>query len=107
MYLLEHKNPSGTVNQFHIDVSEDGLMIYESCIHYVLENCSDRDIYEITGCENREALKEIQKDIISILYYYAARDLLPARCLETENRHTDLDELSYIGINKADFNKET
>lgn len=105
MYLLEHKNPSGTVNQFHIDVSEDGLMIYESCINYVLENCSDRDIYEITGCENKEALREMQKDIISFLYYYAAKDLLPLRCLDLKNRHVDLDDLSYIGINVADLNK--
>ncbi|MGR6382279.1 hypothetical protein [Escherichia coli] len=105
MYLLEHRNPSGTVNQFHIDVSEDGLMIYESCINYVLENCSDQEVYEITGCENREALKEIQKDIISILYYHAARDLFPARYLEPTNRNQDLDELSYIGINMSGLNK--
>ena len=35
MYLLKHKNPSVTVNVFDVDISEDGLMIYESCINYV------------------------------------------------------------------------
>ncbi|EOG1984749.1 TPA: hypothetical protein QIB97_003373 [Proteus mirabilis] len=105
MYLLEHKNPSGTVNQFHIDVSEDGLMIYESCINYVLENCSDKNIYDITGCENRDALKEIKKDITSILYYYASKDLLPPRCLEPQNRHVNPDELLWMGININSLHK--
>lgn len=70
MYLLKHKNPSVTVNVFDVDISEDGLMIYESCINYVLLNCNDTDIYKITGCENKKALTEIQKLIISVLYYY-------------------------------------
>lgn len=98
MYLLEHINPSGTVNQFHIDVSEDGLMIYESCINYVLKACNDKDIYRITGCENKEALKEIQKNIITILYYYAAKDLLLPRYIDPKNRYVDPNELSWIGI---------
>lgn len=98
MYLLEHRNPSGTVNEFHIDVSEDGLMICESCINYVLDNCNNNEIYDITGCENEE-LKEIHKDIISILYYFASKDLLPNRCFEPQNRHLDPDELSWMGIN--------
>lgn len=55
MYLLKHKNPSVTVNVFDVDISEDGLMIYESCINYVLLNCSDTDIYKITACENKKA----------------------------------------------------
>lgn len=101
MYLLEHRNPSGTINQFDVDVSEDGLMIYESCINYVLENCSDQDIYEITGCENKESLKEIQKDIITILYYYAAKDLLLPRYFEPQNRHIDPNELLGLGINST------
>ena len=36
MYLLKHKNPSVTVNEFDVDISEDGLIIYESCINYIL-----------------------------------------------------------------------
>ena len=35
-YLLKHKNPSVTVNEFDVDISEDGLIIYESCINYIL-----------------------------------------------------------------------
>ncbi|NUF50248.1 hypothetical protein [Gilliamella sp. ESL0250] len=105
MYLLEHINPSGTVNQFHLDISEDGLMIYESCINYVLENCSDKEIYKITGCENKETLKEIQKNIITILYYYAAKDLLLPRYFDPHNRYTEPNELSWMGININRQNK--
>ncbi|OCG79626.1 hypothetical protein [Gilliamella sp. Occ4-3] len=105
MFLLEHINPSGTVNQFHIDISEDGLMIYESCINYVLDNCSDKDIYIFTGCENKEALKEIQKNIITILYYYAAKDLLLPRYIDPQNRYVDTNELSWIGIDINRLNK--
>lgn len=105
MYLLEHKNPSGTVNEFTIDVSEDGLMVYESCINHVIENCSDKEIYKITGCENKEALKEIQKNIITILYYYAAKDLLLSRYFDPQNRYVDPDELSWIGIDINSLNK--
>lgn len=53
-------------------------MIYELCINYVLENCSDTDIYKITGCENKEVLKDIQKQIISIMQkkIYYLQDVL-------------------------------
>ena len=105
MYLLKHKNPSGTVNEFDVDVFEDGLMIYESCINYVLENCSDTDIYKITGYENKEALKDIQKQIIYILYYYAEKDLLPPRCFDPQNRYIDPEELLWIGIDINNLNK--
>ena len=36
MYLLKHKNPSVTVNEFDVDISEDGLIIYDLCINYIL-----------------------------------------------------------------------
>ena len=48
MYLFKHKNPSVTVNKFDADISDDGLMIYESCINYVLLNCSDRIFIKLT-----------------------------------------------------------
>lgn len=89
MYLLKHKNPSVTVNVFDVDISEDGLMIYESCINYVLLNCSDTDIYKITACENKKALTEIQKLIISVLYYYTDKELLPQRCFDPQNKYVD------------------
>lgn len=89
MYLLKHKNPSVTVNVFDVDISEDGLMIYESCINYVLLNCNDTDIYKITGCENKKALTEIQKLIISVLYYYTDKELLPQQCFDPQNKYVD------------------
>ena len=78
-----------TVNVFDVDISEDGLMIYESCINYVLLNCNDTDIYKITGCENKKALTEIQKLIISVLYYYTDKELLTQRCFDPQNKYVD------------------
>lgn len=99
MYLLEHNKDSGVVTNFKIELSEDGLMIYEGCINYVLEHCSNEDIYNITGCGSREELEERQKDIITILYHYGDRDLLSNRLLKLENRHVDNDDLLGLGIN--------
>lgn len=60
-------------------------MMYESCINYVLENTMDTSIYDITDSENKKPLNEIQKDIISTLYYYTDKKLLRPCCLKPKS----------------------
>lgn len=97
MYLLKHSKASGVITNFEIEESEDGLMIYEACINYILNKCSDQEILEITRC-NREELTEAQKHLITILFYYADKNLLDKRYFDPKNRHTDQIALDSIGV---------
>ena len=39
---------------FLLEVSQDELEVYESCLQYVFAQCSDSAIYEIAGCTREE-----------------------------------------------------
>ncbi|MFF2482314.1 hypothetical protein [Paenibacillus sp. NPDC058071] len=56
-----------SVSLFDLRLSEGELMVYESCIEYVLNNCNENDLYDLTGCENREELTTYQIDLKNLI----------------------------------------
>lgn len=56
-----------SVTLFELRLSEGELMVYENCIEFVLKNCSEEQLYELTGCENREELASYQDDLKNLL----------------------------------------
>lgn len=56
-----------SVTLFELQLSEGELMVYESCIEFVLENCPEEKLHELTGCENREELSSYQLDLKNLL----------------------------------------
>lgn len=50
MYLLNHDKSSGVITNFQIEEPEDSLIMYESCINYLLECCSDDEVFSVTCC---------------------------------------------------------
>lgn len=56
-----------SVTLFELRLSEGELMVYENCIEFVLKNCSEEQLYELTGCENREELASCQDDLKNLL----------------------------------------
>lgn len=97
MYLLKHMYEPGFLNAFQIEVSEDGLLLYEACINYVLMNCSDKQLYNVTGCE-RDEIRNAQKNIIAVLSRFADAELLPERYYDEENTLADPIELEGLGV---------
>ncbi|AZK46693.1 hypothetical protein [Paenibacillus lentus] len=66
MEILKYEEIA-SVTLFELRLSEGELMVYENCIEFVLENCSEEQLYELTGCENREELASYQDDLKNLL----------------------------------------
>ncbi|WP_019636961.1 hypothetical protein [Paenibacillus fonticola] len=66
MEILKYEEIA-SVTLFELRLSEGELMVYENCIEFVLENCSEEQLYELTGCENREELASYQDDLKKLL----------------------------------------
>lgn len=100
MYLLNYDKSSGVITNFQIEEPEDGLMLYEACINHVLEHCTDDEIFSSTRC-TRDELYWAQQRLITVLAYFADKELLPERCLIKENIISDPIELEGLGIIKS------
>lgn len=81
MELLKKENIA-SVTLFDLRLSEGELMVYESCIEYVLKNCSEELIYEITGCESKAELATFQEDLIDQIKLISERKYLPKKYSE-------------------------
>lgn len=66
MDLLK-KECIASVTLFDVRVSEGEFMVYEGCINYVLANCSDDEIFRITGCENGQELSFYKDELIRLI----------------------------------------
>ena len=64
---------------FNLRLAESELLMYETCINYVLENCSEQRLHEITGCETKEELIGFQEDLVYLLKKFADKRWLPDR----------------------------
>jgi len=61
---------------FELKLSQDELEVYESCLKYILENCNDEIIYQITGCRKTE-LNSWHSELKEMILKYVRKDLLP------------------------------
>jgi len=50
MEYIDHEEVS-YCTVFNLKLSQDEIEVYESCMRFVLENCNEDDIYELTGCK--------------------------------------------------------
>lgn len=78
MELLKHKEIA-SVNLFDIRLSEGELMVYESCIEYVIKMCDEKKIYELTGCETKEELLSYQDDLRQLILKHVLKEYLPEK----------------------------
>ena len=76
MDYINHKEVS-SINLFELRLSEGELMVYESCIKFVLNNCKEEEIYELIGCESKEELRSFQKDLELLIKKYVQEEYLP------------------------------
>lgn len=76
MELISHQEIA-TVTLFDLSLSESELMVYESCIAFVLKMCDDELISQITGCGNAEELAAFQEDLLMLIKNYVSQDYLP------------------------------
>ncbi|MGG3279367.1 hypothetical protein [Paenibacillus solani] len=78
MELLKQEEIA-SVTLFDLRISEGELMVYENCIEFVLNSCSEKQIYELTGCENREELASYQNDLRSLIKTIMNIEYLPEK----------------------------
>jgi hypothetical protein len=68
-----------SVTLFNLKLSEGELMVYESCIEYVLKNCNQSEVFKLTGCSSKEELKSYQDDLRDLIKSYVLREYLPEK----------------------------
>lgn len=74
MKLLSHENIA-SIELFKVRLSEGEIMVYESCIQYVLDHCDDNMIYTLIGCENKNELTNgFQIQLQYLLQKYTQKD---------------------------------
>lgn len=78
MELIKHEEIA-SVTLFDLRLSEGELMVYESCIEYVLNNCNENEMYDLTGCESREELATYQFDLKNLIKLIVNKDYLPEK----------------------------
>lgn len=78
MELIKHTEIA-SVTLFDLRLSEGELMVYESCIEYVLNNCNENELYDLTGCESREELATYQSDLKNLIKLIVNKNYLPEK----------------------------
>jgi hypothetical protein len=72
MEYLNHENIA-YCTLFNLKLSQDELEVYESCMEFVLNRCSESEIYDITGCSIDE-LKDWQINIKKLILAYVEKE---------------------------------
>jgi hypothetical protein len=63
----------------YLRLSEGELMVYESCIEFVLKNCDEQKLYDLVGCETKGELKSFQEDFKELIKTYVQKEYLPEK----------------------------
>jgi len=58
-----------SVKLMNVEISEDELDVYESCLNYVLQSCSTREIENICGA-TKDELEGMQENLAALLRKY-------------------------------------
>lgn len=83
MDLLQ-KECIASVTLFDLRTSEGELMVYEGCIDYVLTHCSDEEIFQITGCGDKEELSFYKEELIKLIKMIEKKEYLPDKYREND-----------------------
>jgi hypothetical protein len=76
MEYISHREIA-SVNIFDLRLSEGELMVYESCINFVINNCNEKLLYSLTGCESKNELKDYQHELRTLIKNYVKKEYLP------------------------------
>ncbi|NUU74528.1 hypothetical protein HP552_04575 [Paenibacillus xylanilyticus] len=68
-----------SVTLFDLRLSEGELMVYADCIEFVLNHCSEEQLYELTGCENRVELVSYYDDLKNLIKTVINKKCLPEK----------------------------
>ena len=80
------------VQFYTLRLAEDELMLYESCINYVLENSSLSELYDYTGCDSKNNLQAFQRDLFIVLKQKSDPRLLPERINDCDAPILEMDD---------------
>lgn len=72
MDLLSHEEIA-SVSLLSLKVSEGELMAWEGCVDYVMRNCTDIEIEQLTGCKDHNELRILVVELQSLLKTYVNR----------------------------------
>ncbi len=73
-----------SITLFDVRVSESELMVYESCVKYVVDNCPEDDLYAHTGCKTKLELDSIRIDPILLIKKHMLKEFLPQKYINKE-----------------------
>ena len=76
MEFLKHEEIA-SVSLFDLRLSEGELMVYESCLEFVVNNCNDRTIYSLTGCESKDELEDYRYELRKLIKKYVRKEYVP------------------------------
>lgn len=66
-----------SIQLLDLRLSEGELMVYESCIDYVLGHCGDEELVKVTGCADRDELTAFREDLRDLLRAHMLPQYLP------------------------------
>lgn len=76
MDLLKQEYVANAVTLFDLRLSEDELTIYLDCINFMLESCSDEQIYKYMKMDKEELLWR-RNDLLELLQGMEHKEYLP------------------------------
>lgn len=94
MDYLSHEEVAD-VTLFNLRLSEGELMLYESCIDFVLMNCDEEALYDLVGCESKEELKSFQNDLKELIKLYASKAVVETMTVFFKEKDLKLIDIIY------------
>ncbi|OCG43270.1 hypothetical protein A9G28_00770 [Gilliamella sp. Fer1-1] len=78
MDLLKQEYVANAVTLFDLRLSEDEITIYLDCINFILENCSNEQIYNYMQMD-KEELSWRRDDLLVLIKSIEHKDFIPDR----------------------------
>lgn len=67
------------VTIFDVRLSESEVIVFSDCLNYVLRNCSDEQINQLTECSSKEELSWFLADLLTLLKSMEHKEYVPDR----------------------------
>ncbi|QYM97689.1 hypothetical protein FGI04_18010 [Dickeya ananatis] len=71
--------PGVNVTLFDVRLSESEVVIFSDCLNYVLKNCSDEQVNQLTECSSREELSWFLADLLNLMKSMEHNEYIPDR----------------------------
>ncbi len=67
-----------SVTLFTLKISESEMQAYESCISYVLDHLTSKEIAALTG-HTRDELEDVHQELLAAILAHCPKQFLPER----------------------------